>query len=222
MKKTKLSLLSAMFIMIFGVGIGEVACAGSIAPLSLVDINTLPAVATDSNDNVTITWGYLGLGSIPGILAKRYNSVGEPIDNVGFWVSSPFTAPSIFNYDPDIATDSSNNSVIAWCSYVFSCPGENIQVVYSKVAPPSEGSGGGVMSKVTAISPQQEEETGEINLINIPFSPAVAVDSEDNVAITWAYYDFESGKNGIYLVVVNSEGTAIDPVNIVDNVEEFT
>ncbi|MCK5255041.1 MAG: hypothetical protein KAQ81_03395, partial [Deltaproteobacteria bacterium] len=207
-------------IMIFGVGIGEVACAGSIAPLSLVDINTLPAVATDSNDNVTITWGYLGLGSIPGILAKRYNSVGEPIDNVGFWVSSSFAAPSIFNYDPDIATDSANNSVIAWCSYAFSSPGENIQVVYSKVAPPSEGSGSGAMSKVSAISPQQEEE--EINLLNIPFSPVIAVDSEDNIAIAWGYYDFENGENGIYLTVVSSEGTAIDPVKIVDNVEEFT
>jgi hypothetical protein len=143
---------------------------------------------------------------------------------VGFWVSSPFAAPSIFNYDPDIATDSANNSVIAWCSYVFSSPGKNIQVVYSKVAPPSEGSGGGVMSKVTAISPQQEEEeeTGEINLLNIPFSPAVAVDSEDNIAIAWVYYDFENGENGIYLTVVSSEGTAIDPVKIVDNVEEFT
>jgi hypothetical protein len=223
MKKIKLCFFSAMLIMAFGVGMGKHVYAGSIAPLSLVDINTLPAVATDSNDNFTITWSYLGLGNIPGILAKRYNSVGEPIDNVGFWVSSPFAAPSFFNYDPDIATDSANNSVIAWCSYVFSSPGKNIQVVYSKVAPPGETSGTGAISKAVAISPQQEdEEVGEINLLNIPFSPVIAVDSEDNIAIAWTYYDFESGENGIYLTVVNSEGTAIDPVKIVDNVEEFT
>jgi len=221
MKKLKLYFLSVMLIMFFG--IGKVVCAGSITPLSLLDINTLPAVATDSNDNFTITWSYLGLGNIPGILAKRYNSVGEPIDNVGFWVSSPFAAPSFFNYDPDIATDSANNSVIAWCSYVFSSPGKNIQVVYSKVAPPGETSGTGAISKAVAISPQQEdEEVVEINLLNIPFSPVIAVDSENNIAIAWAYYDLESGENGIYLTVVNSEGTAIDPVKIVDNVEEFT
>jgi len=113
MKRIKLGLCSAILIMILGVGMGEVACADSITPLSLLDINALPAVATNGNDGFTITWGYLGLGSIPGILAKRYNSNGEPIDNVGFWVSSPFAAPSIFNYDPDIATDSANNSVVA-------------------------------------------------------------------------------------------------------------
>lgn len=220
MKKIKLGFCSAILIMILGVGIGEVACADSITPLSLLDINALPAVATNGNDGFTITWGYLGLGSIPGILAKRYNSNGEPIDNVGFWVSSPFAAPSIFNYDPDIATDSANNSVVAWCSYVFSSPGKNIQVVYTKVESPGETSRLEEVPRVAAISPQQEDV--EINLLNIPFSPVIAVDSEDNIAIAWSYYDFESGENGIYLTVINSEGTAIDPVKIVDNVEEFT
>ncbi len=220
MKRIKLGFCSAILIMILGVGIGEVACADSITPLSLLDINALPAVATNGNDGFTITWGYLGLGSIPGILAKRYNSNGEPIDNVGFWVSSPFAAPSIFNYDPDITTDSANNSVIAWCSYVFSSPGKNIQVVYTKVESPGETSRVDEVPKVAAISPQQED--AEINLLNIPFSPVIAVDSEDNIAIAWSYYDFESGENGIYLTVINSEGTAIDPVKIVDNIEEFT
>ncbi len=220
MKRIKLGFCSAILIMILGVGIGGVACADSITPLSLLDINALPAVATNGNDGFTITWGYLGLGSIPGILAKRYNSNGEPIDNVGFWVSSPFAAPSIFNYDPDIATDSANNSVVAWCSYVFSSPGKNIQVVYTKVESPSEASRVDEVPRVAAISPQQED--AEINLLNIPFSPVIAVDSEDNIAIAWSYYDFESGENGIYLNVISSEGTAIDPVKIVDNVEEFT
>ena len=220
MKRIKLGFCSVILLMILGVGIGEVACAGSITPLSLLDINALPAVATNGNDGFTITWGYLGLGSIPGILAKRYNSNGEPIDNVGFWVSSPFAAPSIFNYDPDIATDSANNSVVAWCSYVFSSPGKNIQVVYTKVGSPGETSRVDEVPRVAAISPQQEDV--EINLLNIPFSPVIAVDSEDNIAIAWSYYDFESGENGIYLTVINSEGTAIAPVKIVDNVEEFT
>jgi len=205
---------------ILGIGVENVVYANSLTPLSLLDINALPAVATDGNDNVTITWGYLGLGSIPGILAKRYDPDGEPIDSIGFWVSSPFAAPSIFNYDPDIATDSANNSIITWCSYEFSSPAKNIQVVYAKVNPPSETSRADTIPQVKAISPQQEEE--EINLLNIPFSPVIAVDSSDNIAIAWSYYDFKSGENGIYLVVIDSQGTAIDPVKIVDNTEEFT
>jgi hypothetical protein len=220
MKRTKLGFRSAILILILGFGVGSVVCADSITPLSLLDINALPAVATNGSDDFTITWGYLGLGSIPGVLAKRYNSNGEPIDNVGFWVSSPFAAPSIFNYDPDIATDSANNSVIAWCSYVFSSPGENIQVVYTKVKPPSEASRVDEVPKAYTISPQQEE--AGINLLNIPFSPVIAVDREDNIAIAWSYYDFKSGENGIYLTVINSEGTAIDPVKLVDNTEELT
>ncbi len=192
--------------------------ANSLNPLALLDVNGQPAVATDSSDNITITWGYLGLGNIPGILAKRYNSAGTPIDNVGFWVSSPFAAPSLLNYDPDIATDSSGNSIIAWCAYEFSSPAKNIQVVYKKVSPPNATSSLDAASAIRAISPQQDE----INLLNIPFAPVVAVDSSDNIAIAWNYYDFESGENGILLTVISSSGTAIDPVTVVSNVPETT
>jgi len=222
MKRLVVLFYRAMFIMIVGIGVESGVCANSIKPLSLLDINALPAVATDGNDNVTITWGYLGLGNIPSILAKRYNPDGDPIDNVGFWVSSPPAAPSIFNYGPDIATDSVNNSVITWCSYELSFPAKNIQVVYTKVEPPRETNSPGTISKITAISPQQGGEEEEITLLNIPFSPVIAIDSSDNIAIAWSYYDFKSGKNGIYLVVIDSQGTAIDPVKIVDNTEEVS
>ncbi|KPJ61725.1 MAG: hypothetical protein AMJ42_01025 [Deltaproteobacteria bacterium DG_8] len=223
MKRFKVLFCRALLIMILGFGVENVVYANSLTPLSLIDINAWPAVATDANNNVTITWGYLGLGNIPGILAKRYDPDGDPIDNIGFWVSSPFAAPSIFNYDPDIATDSANNSVITWCSYEFSSPAKNIQIVYTKVAPPDETSQTDTVPKVIAISPQQEDdEEEEINLLNIPFSPVIAVDSSDNIAIAWTYYDFKSGENGIYLVVIDSQGTAIDPVKIVDNTEEST
>lgn len=222
MKRLKILLCSIIITMILGAGTRDVVYANSLTPLSLLDINTLPAVATDGSDNFTVTWGYLGLANIPSILAKRYDSDGEPINNAGFWVSSPFAAPSIFNYDPDIVTDSANNSVIAWCSYEFSSPGKNIGIVYTKVAPPSETSQAVTVPKVTAISPREEDGGGEINLLNIPFSPVIAVDGEDNIAIAWSYYDFESGENGIYLVVIKSDGTTINPVKIVDNIEGVT
>jgi hypothetical protein len=212
MKWMKVLYCKAILVIILGAGIGNVLYA---------DINALPAVATNGNDEVTITWGSLGLGSMPSILAKRYGSNGEPIDNVEFSVSSPFGAPSIFNYDPDVATDNANNSIIAWCSFEFSSPAKEIQVVYTTLKPPSVSSQADKMPVVTVVSPQQDQ--GESNLFTIiPFLPVIAVDSEDNIAIAWSYYDFESGESGIYLVVVDSSGTAIDPVKVVSNLPDTT
>jgi len=204
-------LFSISLITFLGLGVSRVECAG---------INASPAVAINGNDEVTITWGYLGLGDIPKILARRYDLEGKPIDNVEFAVSSPFGAPSIFNYDPDIATDSSNNAVIAWCSYEFSYPGENIKVVYTKVPPKGSITAEVKRAKVVVnLSPQEGEE---INLLNIPYSPVIAVDGSDNVALAWCYYDFNTGENGIYLTVVDSQGTAITPVKVADNMAEDT
>ncbi len=69
MKRLRVLFCRAVLMVILGIGVENVVYANSLTPLSLLDINALPAVATDGNDNITITWGYLGLGSIPGILA---------------------------------------------------------------------------------------------------------------------------------------------------------
>jgi hypothetical protein len=213
MRQLKMLFYGAALIMILGVGLKSVVYAGS---------NTSPAVTTNANDDVTIAWNYIGQGNIPTILAKRYDGSGAPIDNAEFPVSSPFAAPSIFNYGPDIATDSANNSVVVWCSYEFSSPGENIKIVYTRLSPPRETSRAEEDPQVISILPQQDEEDIEINLLNIPFSPVVAIDSEDNMAIAWSYYDFKTTENGIYLVVVGSDGTESEPVTVVDNTEEYT
>lgn len=213
MRQLKILFYGAVLTMILGVGMESVVYA---------DTNTSPAVTTNANDDVTIAWNYLGQGSMPTILAKRYDGNGVPIDNRAGSVSSPFAAPSIFNYGPDIATDSANNSVVVWCSYEFSSPGENIKIVYTKLSPPSETSRAEEEPQVISILPQQDDGEVEINLLNIPFSPVVAIDSEDNMAIAWSYYDFKTTENGIYLAVVGSDGTASEPVKVVDNTEEYT
>jgi hypothetical protein len=197
-------------------GIENACYANSLTPLSVLDVNALPAVATDSNDNFTITWGYLGLGHLPGILAKQYNANGTPIDNIEFWVNPSLGASSLLNYDPDIATDSTDNAVISWCSYGITSTATNIQVVYTKVDPPLQTSGAATAPlQVTAISPQQED--GGLSLLTIPLTPVVAVDSSDNIAIAWSYFDIGTFENGIYLVVIDSGGTVGNPVKVVDN-----
>jgi hypothetical protein len=173
-------------------------------------------VATDSNDNFTITWGYLGLGHTPGILAKQYNANGTPVDNTEFWVNSPFDFSAILNYDPDIATDSVNNAVIVWCSYGLTSTATSTQVVFTKVGPPLQaGAAATGPVQVTAISPHQEDEL--VNPLLFPFTPVVAVDGSDNIAIAWSYLDISTGESGIYLVVADSSGTAGTPVKVVDN-----
>jgi hypothetical protein len=202
------------------VRIEHASYADSLTPLSLLDVNALPSVATDSNDNFTITWGYLGLGHLPGILAKQYNANGIPIDNTEFWVNPAFDATSFLNYAPDIATDSADNAVIAWCSYGLSSTPTNIQVVYTKVDPPLQENGTDPtpLEVSAAISPQQED--GGLSLLTIPLTPVVAVDSSDNIAIAWSYFDISTFESGIYLVVIDSGGSAGTPVKVVDNRED--
>ena len=86
MKKIKTLINGAVLTMILGMGMANIGYA---------DINILPAVAVNSNDDVTITWSYLGRGSIPSILAKRYDKEGASIDNVGFMVSSSYYLPPL-------------------------------------------------------------------------------------------------------------------------------
>ena len=153
MRQLKILFYGTVLTIILGVGIEDVVYANT---------NISPAVATNANDEVTIAWNYLGQGSMPTILAKRYDRNGVPIDNMAGSVSSPFAAPSIFNYGPDIATDSANNSVVVWCSYEFSSPGENIKIVYTKLSPPNQISRAEDKSQVISISPQQDDEEIEI------------------------------------------------------------
>jgi len=212
MKKIKTLINGAVLIMILGIGMVKIGYA---------DVNILPTVAVNGNDDVTITWSYLGWGSIPSIIYKRYDKEGDPIDNVGQPASSSFGSPSFFNYDPEVATDSAGNSVIVWCTYEFSSPGENISIVYTIISSPSETSREAAAPQIMAVSPQQDEEV-EINLLNFPFAPVIAIDSEDNMAIAWATYDFKSGANGIYLATGTVTEGMSEAVKVIDNVEEVT
>ena len=219
MKKIVLFTCSALLIALLLGGSGRDGYSQSISPNSLLDVNALPAVASDSTDNFTITWGYLGLGHLPGILAKQYDANGTPIDSTEFWVNSSSDVSSLLNYDPDIATDSADNAVIAWCSYGLNSTATTPQVVYTKVGPPFQaGAAATGPLQVTAISPQQEDDL--LNLFTFPLSPAVAVDSSDNIAIAWSYFDISTFESGIYLVVIDSSGTVGTPVKVVDNIDD--
>ena len=220
MKRMRVFLCLALLIVSLWAGVQKVVYADSLPPLSLFDINSLPAVATDGNDNFTITWGFIGQGHMPGILAKRYNGNGDPIDTTAFWVNSSSEVSSLLNYDPDIATDSTNNAVITWCSYGLASSPSNIQVVYSKVPPQPTVGAAAVPTEFTAVSPQQSE--GAVNLLRIPFTPVVAVDDSDNTAIAWSYLDAGTLESGIYLAIIDSSGTVGDPVKVVDNSVETT
>jgi len=191
--------------------------AQTIGPRSLFDINAMPAVATDSNNNFTVTWGYMGLGHLPGILAKRYDSNGEALDNTGFWVNSGFGSTALLNYHPDIVTDSENNAVIAWCAFGL-LSSESAQVVYTRVSPHlAAAAADAPPATLSAISPQQEDAPQAI--LSIPYSPDIAIHSDDTLAIVWSYFIVGTGESGIYLVVVKPDGKAGNPVKVASNME---
>ena len=219
MKRITVFLCLAVLSFTLWVGTQQAVSAKELTPLSLVGINSFPAVATDSNDNFTITWGYLGLGHMPGILAKRYDSTGEPLETSEFWVNSSSILSALINYDPDVTVDSSNNAVVAWCSYGLRASETNAQVTYTKIpdpTPPVEEPP--EAERFSQIAPQQSEEL--VNPFIIPFTPAVAVDDSDNIAIAWSYVDISTGESGINLSIVDSGGTAGTPITVVSNVME--
>jgi hypothetical protein len=219
MKKVSVFLCFAFLGLSLWTGLEHTVAAYEFTPLSLLDINSLPTVATNGNDNFTITWGYLGLGHMPGILAKRYDANGDPIDITEFWVNSSAGTVSLLDYDPAVASDSANNAVIAWCSYGLAASASNLQVAYAKIPDPTAtGEPVAESKKLTHIAPQQTD--GEINPLRIPYTPVVAVDNNDNIAIAWSYIDAETAESGIYLVIVNANGTVGKPIKVVDNTME--
>ncbi len=219
MKILRMLLFLALVSFSLWTGLEHDVHANPLTPLSLIDINSSPTVATNGNDNFTITWGYLGLAHMPGILAKRYDANGDPIDIMGFWVNSSAGTFSLLDYDPAVAYDSANNSVIAWCSYGLEASASNLQVAYAKIPDPTEiGDPVAESKKLTQIAPQQTD--GEINPLRVPFTPVIAVDNSNNIAIAWSYIDAQTLESGIYLVIVNASGTVGKPIKVVDNTRE--
>ena len=192
-------------------------CAQTIRPRSLLDINAMPAVATDGNNNFTVTWGYLGLGHLPSILAKRYDASGQALDRTAFWVNSGFGSTALLNYDPDIVTDSNNNAVIAWCALGLASVSSGAQVVYTKVSPHLAAASDALPAPLAAISPRQEDKP-QVTL-SIPYSPAIAIHSDDTIAIVWSCFTLGTNESGIYLAVAKPDGKPSDPVKIVSNIE---
>jgi hypothetical protein len=217
MKNAVLLFCSFSLVAILLAGSAGIAPAQAIRPRALFDMNALPAVATDSNNNFTVTWGYLGLGHLPGILAKRYDSSGQALDSTGFWVNSGFGSTALINYDPDIAMDSTNNAVIAWCALGLLSE-ESVQVVYTKVRPPLEaGAPASSPAPLSAISPQQDDDPQPI--LSIPYSPAIAIHSDDTIAIVWSYFTVGTNESGIYLSVVKPDGKMGTPVKVASNMD---
>ena len=217
MKNVVLLFCSFFLLVVTVAGNVSDSCAQTIRPRALFDINAMPAVATDSNNNFTVAWSYMGLGHLPGILAKRYDSSGQALDSTGFWVNSGFGSTALLNYDPDIVTDSTNNAVIAWCALGLSSSA-GAHVAYTRVSPPLAAAAPATSPvRLSAITPQQDDVPQEI--LSIPYSPAIAIHSDDTIAIVWSYFTVGTNESGIYLTVVKPDGKAGTPVKVASNIE---
>ena len=177
----------------------------------------MPAVATDSNGNFTVTWGYMGLGHLPGILAKRYDSNGEPLDNTGFWVNSGFGSTALLNYDPDIVTDSENNAVIAWCLGLLSSG--SAQVVYTRVSPHLEAAASDASPAAAFGHYARSRRMTRKRYSAFPIPRPLPFTATTPLAIVWSYFTVGTNESGIYLVVVKPDGKAGNPVKVASNIE---
>lgn len=180
---------------------------GDFTVTTAVDDQFSPAIAVDSRDDFIITWeDERGEDRWDDdIYARRYDSDGKSIGNE-FAVS----ATSNDEMDPAVAVDSKNNFIITWreSSWTY-------DPIYAQRF---DVSGKKLGDRILVSS------TG-----NYHYDPAIAVDSKDNVIITWKNgsilsaqrLDAGGARLGNAVTVARTTGYCCSPAVAVDSKDNF-
>jgi hypothetical protein len=172
-----------------------------------IPINRSPAVAADSLSNFTVTWArgtqsnlYLG-----AILAKRYDANALPLGAGADRVDG-----SLVNSSPAVAVDSQDSLVFAWNFFGLSFPLPGIGIALKKV-----DSGGELDFNQIRVDTS--------SLTTLALSPAIAVNSQDEIVVAWSYLAVGDsgagelvGDNGVVFKVFSPEGDVAVPEVLVD------
>ena len=156
----------------------------------------LPAIAVDLYDDIHITWqDYQDY--------RDYEIYYMKLDNEGHILinDTRLSNDQIDSFSPKIAVDSDNNVHITWCDLLPrpSQTRQEIQIYPEYIHYIKLDSNGSILVDDTKLS------TGT--------SPAIAVDSDNNVHITWD--DNRSGNYEIYYTKLDSDGnTLIDDTRL--------
>jgi Matrixin len=153
-----------------------------------------PSVAMDGNGDFVIAWTSAGQDrSGLGVYAQRYNNASQA-QGGEFLVDATTSGDQT---SPSVAMDQGGNFVIAWASYGQDAP--NSWGVYDK----AYNSSGGVLSGETLVNTTTAGDQ---------VSPSAALDSSDNVLVTWSSYNQDAANSwGVYgQILQTSTGAKVD------------
>ena len=156
------------------------------------DIQSIPAVASDSSGNFVVVWqsGFQD-GSNYGVFGQRYASSGAPI-GPEFPINTYTTSAQFF---PAVASDSSGNFVVVWNSYG------------------QDGSSYGVFGQryTSTGAPLGPEFRVNTYTTNYQLFPAVASDSSGNFVVAWSSHTQDGSNDGVFGQRYASSGAPLGP-----------
>jgi PKD repeat protein len=141
-----------------------------------------PAIMVDSTNKVHITWCDYRNGNWDIYYTKLDNSGTTLVDDIRI------TTASADSWYPVIAVDTTNNVHIAWADNRDG----NYEIYYTKL----DNSGTTLVDDIRLTTDFADS-----------YEPAIAVDSTNNVHITW--YDNRDGNWGIYYTKLDNSGTTL-------------
>jgi len=142
-----------------------------------------PAIAVDTNNNVHITWEDWGVGS-PEIYYTKLDNNGNTLVD-----ATRLTSDSPGSQYPKIAMDTNNNVHITWCD---SRDGTWPEIYYTKL-----DNNGNTLVNDTRVTTDSAASA----------CPAIAMDTNNNVHITW--YDDRDGPYEIYYTKLDNNGNKL-------------
>ena len=141
-----------------------------------------PAIAVDTNNNVHITWNDYKDGNPKIYYTKLDNNGNTLVDD------TPLTTASSYSEYPTIAVDTNNNVHITWFDYRDG----NWEIYYMKL-----DNNGNTLVDDTRLTTASAHS----------YYPTIAVDTNNNVHITWQ--DYRDGNREIYYTKLDNNGNTL-------------
>jgi PKD repeat protein len=142
-----------------------------------------PAIATDSNNHIIITWEDPRYGD-DNVFARIFDNIGNPLTN-DFRVDQP---PNIGS-DPSIAVDSNDHFIITWEETRLDQIPENDDI-FARIF---DSTGNPLTNEYRVDQDTGTNEAGE---------PVIATDGNNNFIIAWP--DYRSGHGDIFAIIANN------------------
>ena len=182
--------LLAMLSMVIAPVAAQITWSSDIRLTDASDYSKQPFIAVDSSNNIHITWYDKRDGNYEIYYTKLDNNGNTLVDD------TRLTDDPAYSKQPSIAVDSSNNIHITW----YDKRDGNYEIYYTKL-----DNNGNTLVDDTRLTDDPAYSK----------QPSIAVDSSNNIHITW--YDKRDGNYEIYYTKLDNNGnTLVDDTRLTD------